>query len=701
MFKQLNDQIQKQFAILASQQQLFRVNISGEKLWEIYMNNFLEHPVWRVNSVHQCIADESFFKTYANIVAIINGKIVSMFDFEAIGEYNQSIKAVSEAIQNSEVNSVFVIFYDDLTQLGNALERSKLNRNQSEYRLGNEKTLKQYLTQQEALGKEIGKVYTYDHFNVMLPKRFVNFTTQSSASILGDLNTTRQLFEKGLNIPLETLEVIRDLIIEDKIVMSDGDLPKIKELIKIKKQFDNLETNKKLWLWSNIPHISIARYTQTLIGELCIEIAEGKDLVKAVEDYNYRNDRSNKYKSIKIVTERQKEEAEKTIVELGYENSFERRFATIDDIDVSEIKHSNIDNTVEKPVGLFGKAGVPTTTQYNRHKRAEFDKVERITIDKFMSEILPNASSVEVFLENRLEGNLVSLFTAKDKTVKNPFKWRTPFSWTYNGNLSGKSMIKENVKTAGGKIDGILRCSLQWNDKDTVGRADYDLHCKTPFDTVYYNNKKDRKSGIWLDVDMIRPEEIGIENITSQTKLPDGKYKFSVHTFCKGSNTGFKVEIEFDGNVFTYHYNQTTPYDSKIDVATITVMNGQMTIEHHLSESSSSRIIWGLETNQFHKASLICTSPNYWGDNNVGTKEYFFMLQGCKTDRPMRTFHIDQLNSELMAMVIRKALELLGNYKLVQPADKQLSGVGFNCTVRDELIVKVKGSHQRVLKIIF
>jgi hypothetical protein len=49
----------------------------------------------------------------------------------------------------------------------------------------------------------------------------------------------------------------------------------------------------------------------------------------------------------------------------------------------------------------------------------------------------------------------------------------------------------------------------------------------------------------------------------------------------------------------------------------------------------------------------------------------------------------------------RKAIDLLGNYKLVEPSNNQLSGVGFNSTVRDEIIVKVKGSHQRVLKIQF
>jgi hypothetical protein len=73
---------------------------------------------------------------------------------------------------------------------------------------------------------------------------------------------------------------------------------------------------------------------------------------------------------------------------------------------------------------------------------------------------------------------MVSLTTANDKDSKPIFKWKNNYSWTFNGNLAGKSQIKENVKAAGGKITGLLRCSLQWNDEDTKGSVDFDLHCR-------------------------------------------------------------------------------------------------------------------------------------------------------------------------------------------------------------------------------
>ncbi len=696
-FKKLNEQIQAQFSKLVASGNLFRVNVSGKDLWDLYLNSFDSHPIWRVNSVHNCDNDRHFFERYSNVVAIINNKIVSMFDFEAEGEYIKSINAVSDKIQTSKIDSVFVESFEELKNLGNSSSRSKLSKNQDTFRLGNDVSLKQYLNAEEALGKEIGKVYTFNHFHVYLPKQFVDFSTKSSGAILGDLNTTRALFQKGLNIPLDTLELVRDLIQQGSLLRGDMYLPKVLEFIKLKKQFNQIPISEQSnWLWLNFQSIPYARFANELIGTTCIELAEGKEINAVCKDFNIRVDPTNYNKAKAPVTKAMIQIAEKQIEELGYSDSFERRFAKIDDIDISEIKHSNIDNTIEKPVGLFGKAGV--TTQSSRHKRAEFEKVESVTIDKFMQDILPNASGIEVFMENRFEQNLVSLFTT-EKPCKNLFKWDNPFSWTYNGNLSGKSMIKENVKAVGGKTTGVLRCSLQWNDEDTKGIIDLDLHCITAAGNhVYHGDKKDYTTTTWLDIDMINPTKIGIENITIDQWRVDGIYKFYVRNYSQHKNfKGFKAEIEVDGSTYSYFLNNS--FLENTNIATVNVKKGVITIEHHLPETSSSKDLWNLETNEFHKVNLVYTSPNHWGNNNIGTKEYFFMIQDCKTPDAMRAFHVDQLNSELMS--VRKAIDLLGNYKMVEPSDKQLSGIGFNCTQREELVVRVSGSHKRLIKIQF
>ena len=529
------------------------------------------------------------------------------------------------------------------------------------------------------------------------------FTAQSKEAVLGEKKVTHQLFKKTLNIPLDTLELVRDLINQGSLLRGDMYLDKVLNIIQIKTEYDSLKLStqeKDIWIWNILSAVKYPKFANELIGTLCVELAEDKELNEACLDYNKRADPANYAQAKSAVTPKMRQEAEKQIEELGFTESFDKKFATIEDIDVSQIMHSNADNTISKPVGLFAKAGVPTST---RHKRAEFDQVETVSIEKFMDTILPTATQLEVYLENKLENNLVALFTEQVKGSKLMFKWNNPFSWTYKNNLSGVSMIKENVKRAGGKVTGVLRCSLQWNDEDTKGIVDFDLHCKTPLDHIYYRNKVSSTKG-QLDVDMIRPINVGIENITWQNKVPDGIYNFYVNTFCSGVNTGFKIQIEFNEETFDYHYNKPTTRGTNTQVAAVTVKNGEMSIEHHLPEISgnSSKNMWNLDSNQFHKVNLVCTSPNYWGENNIGTKEYFFMLQDCKPDTALKAFHTDHLCGELMN--IRKAIGLLGNYKMVEPSSAKsnsLSGIGFNSTVRNELIVKVSGSHKRVIKIKF
>ena len=75
------------------------------------------------------------------------------------------------------------------------------------------------------------------------------------------------------------------------------------------------------------------------------------------------------------------------------------------------------------------------------------------------------------------------------------------------------------------------------------------------------------------------------------------------------------------------------------------------------------------------------------------------MLDNCKTDVSLRSFHNEYLNSDLLDH--RKVMEVLGTQSMIEPSKKQLSGLGFNSTVRDEVIVKVSGSFKRTLKIKF
>lgn len=695
--KKFTEKIQEQFNKMCATGKLFRSSLSGQEVWDLYLNSFEADPIFRdpESSEHNCKLCNNFIRRYGNIVAIdANYNIITMFDIETEGEFIPVTNALSKALQSAKISEVFFETYQEL----NSLNYEKCNKQNSLFRLGINKNVKRY-TKEEAEKFGVVKpneIREFNHLHLDIPAAFVDMSGKSVESLMADYRSAKEVFQRAMEtISLDTLNLVKDLINQGSLLDGQTHLYKIEQIIPFKKEFETLSsTQKENWCWLTSYKLPFAKFRNELIGVLCSELAEGEELNKACQSWNKRVDPANYMKAVAPITKKQIEEAKKFVQENGYEESFNRRFATMDDIKASEILHSNVGKAEVKSVSIFD--GVKSTS--TRHKRNEFDGVEEVSIDKFMKDILPGCTSVEALLLNSHDGNMVSLTTANIENSKPIMKWDNNYSWTFNGNLAGKSQIKANVKAAGGKITGILRSSLQWNDEDTKGSIDFDLHCKTPFSEIYYSNKLDRTSKGWLDVDMICPTSIGIENITWQETLKDGSYKFFVRNFSGHKNhKGFKFEIEFDGNIFNYQYNQ--PFVGDITVATITVKNGVMEIAHHLPESSMSKDIYGLETNQFHKVNLVCLSPNHWGTNNVGNKHYFFMLDKCKSPVSIRSFHNENLIPELANH--RKVLEVLGTTNMIDSTDKQLSGLGFNATVKDELIVKLSGSHKRTIKIKF
>jgi len=692
--------IKNKFKRMVATGKLFRSSVTGQQVWDTYIQSFTQASIFRdpASNVHNCNHCKNFIRRYGNIVAVNeNNKVLSLFDpSEVEQEYKSSYTAVNELIVGSPIQEVFVETYDAL----NSLPYEKCSKNNELFRLGVAENHKHY-TEEEANKFGVvapGEVRTFKHFHLDLPREFVDMSGASTESVMGKFRDAKNVFQRAMEeISLDTLNLVKDLINQGSLLDGQTHLYKVEQFIPLKEKYDNLSKEERdNWCWVESYKLPFAKFKNELIGVLCTELSEGKELNESCQSWNKRVDPANYMKATAPITKRQIEEAKNFVEENGYTESFNRRFATIDDIKVSEILHSNIGQGEIKNVSIFDNVKAAST----RHKRAKFEGVEEVSIDKFMRDILPTCTSVEAFLTNSQEGNMVSLTTANSAESKPIFKWSNNYSWTFNGNLAGKSQIKENVKAAGGKIDGVLRASLQWNDEDTIGNVDFDFHCKeSKGSEIYYSRKTSSTTGGWLDVDMIRPAKVGIENITWQNQPLDMEYLFFVRNFDGGANKGFKVEIEFAGEIYNYFYQVVTTYKQDVKVATVTVKNGKMSIQHHLPETASSREIYGLETNNFHKVNLVCLSPNHWGENQVGNKHYLFMLEGCKTPNSIRSFHNENLLPELAQH--RKVLEVLGNQTMIEPTDKQLSGLGFNATVRDELIVKLQGTHKRIIKIKF
>jgi hypothetical protein len=299
----------------------------------------------------------------------------------------------------------------------------------------------------------------------------------------------------------------------------------------------------------------------------------------------------------------------------------------------------------------------------------------------------------------------MSLIAPINKDAPSMFKWNNLFSWTYKNDIAD-SLMKERVKAMGGDVDVDLRFSIQWNDTGEWDKNDLDAHCTEPDgNEIYFHDKKSSRTNGWLDVDIINPKNgtAAVENIRFKNRhdMIPGDYLFRVHQYTyRGGDWGFKAEIEFDGQIINYNYPIKLRQNEYVNVARVTLdKDYNFSIKNLLDSSSANGNEWGIEYNKFVPVSLICYSPNYWGDNSVGNKHIFFILKDCVNEDKARPWFNEFLTNELNDH--RRVMEALGSVARVEESENQLSGIGFSFTQRNEVVLKVTSENiERVVKVI-
>lgn len=655
-FSDLKATFMKNFKKMADKR-LFYVEIDRNEVWDQYLNGFEE----QFKQEHNCNCCKSFLRQYAGIVTIENNKVVSIWDnIETSPEYQKSIENLSKYINSLSVTD---LFYTTQQKCGTDKNRS-----------------------------ETGVVW--NHFFIEVPKNVV-VNKNSLGTLQGSARDDKNVLKRSLDeLTIDATETVLELIAQDSIYRGkefQGVLQKFLELQKKYKKLNQAEKDSFCWVTSLESGQALSRIRNTAIGTLLIDLSAGVELDVAVAKFDKVMCPANYKRPTALVTPKMVEQAKEKLAELGLMESINRRFANETDLSINDILFSDRPQTL---TDIFDQVAKDTIVNPR-----SFSKVDEISIENFLTKVVPTAKTIEILLENSHLPNMVSLVTSESKDAKSPFKWDNNFSWSYTGSIADS--IKEKVKAAGGNVVGELRTSLSWFNYD-----DLDLHVVEPNgNKIYFSSKRSNTSGC-LDVDMnagMLRSKTPVENIiwTDKNLMKEGTYKVLVHNFTlrEKTNSGFAVQIECNGEVFDFEYKTNPKSDEYQLIAEFTYSKAEgIKFNGETKSNVVSKEKWGIKTNQFHKVTKMFLSPNHWG-KNVGNKHYFFMLENCVSDETPRPFFNEFLKQELDAH--RKVFEILGSKVKIEQTDNQLSGLGFSETQRSSMIVKVTGKTTRTLKVNF
>ncbi len=668
-FLSLQQALAVQFKRMCDSGQLFRVKVDKDKLWETYLAAFPEgtNPIFRKRTEHDCSCCRSFIKNVGDVVAIIDGKMVSIWDVElpCIRGYKDVASAMSALIHSHQIEDVFLHFEAHAGQL---------------------KTFEQM----------VDKVHTWNHFHVSIPQKYVR-ANKDIPSALAEPRMTQQVFLRGLKeLSFDAIDTVLDLIAQNSLYRGEEFRPNIEKFRTHMQNFNSApDQHSYTWEQAVKAPLGVTRLRNTAIGTLLVDLSEGRELEHAVKAFETMVAPTNYRRPSALVTPRMVEDAKAKLAELNLLPAIERRYATLADISVDNLLFANR-NTSELSKDVFGTLAEASATTNPK----AFDRVEEVSIEKFIDDILPRVKSLELLVEGRHASNFVSLTTAVDPTAELMFKWDNPFAWSYAGEVT--DAIKERVKAAGGNVTGEFCCRLAWDYSD-----DLDLHMLEPTNTrIYYSNRRSRSiNGGMLDVDANGADgvrENPVENIFYErlTTMREGTYTLLVNNYNRrsGSN-GFQVDVEILGKVHSFKYDKVVRSGENVEIAVFNYSKKEgLQIIRSLPLSEATRPAWGVDPKNFKKVSAMMLSPNYW-KNTAGNKHYFFMLEGCKNESTARGFYNEFLKPELDPH--RKVLELVGSKTKVADSPDQLSGVGFSSTQRADIICRIQGSTLRTVRIIF
>ena len=634
---------------------LYKTNTPKDLIWDLYLDSF---PMNRKQEFN-CNCCKSFLRRFGNLVTINSDLTVNtLWNYQSDDPvFNKVFNNLHQLIISQvKINSIYDPGEAKLGTLSNAVDFDS----------------KYYPRTWHHWYLDVGNLYTDMGSNKANELTSLKFTLA---------NTLNKVQETALNQLIEKIK-------SNEVYRGQEFLLSVESLRDIYITYQSLYVDNALkadlYLWDMVvKRPDIARIKNTSIGTLITDVCSGESWEFSLR--KFKNMMSSYKESSGTVTASQLERAKQVFIEEGYMTSLKREFATVDDLHPNNILW-------QTPTVKDYAPSNPFDTLQPTKAIQEVKVAKTVSLNTFISQVIPNSDSIKFLFEKTHEANLMSLIKASDPDSPNMFYWDNSFSWMYNGNSSDG--LYERIIEAGGKVDGEVVHSLGWHHED-----DYDLHLYTPNSGhVYHANKK--MYGISLDVDMnwynVVPDPV--ENIcfSKDKKFPEGTYTLKVRNYTQrcSNKTEFPmvVRTKYGDTVFEHTSNARIPRGEFVTILTYKYENGKFIFPDNLTSvniSGKSTQMWGMYTDQWQEVKAITLSPNYWKTNR-GNKHIFLFLDKCVN--PSKTVHgyTNEFLKPELHQHHRQVLQVLKDKTMILWSQNQLSGVGFSTTIPKTFKAKVQ-----------
>lgn len=683
-FPKFSQFVADSFQRIAKTNRVFVAGVTGDRLYEVYLAAFPEgtNPIFKQRTEHDCSCCKGFIRRVGNVVTLDDaGRISTVWDeaaSNAPAPYNVVAAALRDAVLASPITDLFRVSTKEAS-FGAAKTRS--------------------------FSSYTGVAVSWDHlYTGPIPAAL---RVASPGEVCGAFRTTVEVFERGLNeLTPEALDTVSGLITSNALYRGEEHKGAVNKFRAAQQAYLKLGVNeRRTFAWAKAQD-SAARFRNTVIGTLVTDLSAGVDLEHAVRSFEAKVAPTNYKRTTALITPMMIQKAMETLRELDLETALDRRIATLKDISVKDVLW--VDGA-SKPLLKGGIADVLMSHALNTSTASvDTGHAEDITLDDFRARVLPGASGIELLFRNEHTGNLMVLTAPVHPEPKHLFRWDNDFAWAYGGNVADS--IKERVKKAGGRVEGaLLRVSLSWSNFD-----DLDLHVHEPAgrgtqglrDHIFFGNKRGATGGC-LDVDMNAGSgqtREPVENVVWADRVPDGAYRVVVNNYSQRetTNVGFVIEVECGGKLSHFTFNKAVRQSQDVTVCTLHMKGGVIERieagDPAITSASVKQTKWNLTTETFVKVNTVTLSPNYWGDNSVGNRHTFFVLDGAACDEDMRGMFNEFLHPRLEPH--RKVMEIVGDKTKCQPTEGGLAGLGFSSTKKDNFVVKVRnGKGQRTYNV--